>query len=329
MIKFDIKIILKKQYFFSFVLATLSFIAAKSLQKVGVENYYYEKASTFSKEDGYFDLLNPNNISMLPMGIESFSSISFLDSTILICLQEESGSLVLLDSYSNKVLSPLNLNLPDKIIDFSSIDSTIILVDDKMQVHFLSSPYDSSSIESTTDILSDWKSAATCVHESTKRLFILSESNLDSENPINNSVYTYSLAKRKLSEKSLFDISVSEIELFAMENNISIPEKVINQLDTAFELIFNPCAIAVHPKTNEIYVLSAKNRSIVIYNQFGEIINLVFLDEKQFSNPTAMTFHSSGDILISNSDLMSPAIVRCKWNRLFLKNPGSNLLLSR
>ena len=45
----------KKQYFFSFVLATMSFIAARSLQKVGVENYYIKKATNFQKEDGYFD----------------------------------------------------------------------------------------------------------------------------------------------------------------------------------------------------------------------------------------------------------------------------------
>lgn len=317
------------QYFFSFVLATLSFIAAKSLQEVGVENYYYDKATTFSKEDGYFKLSSPSKITMLPMGVESFSGISFLDSLVLICLQEESGSIVLLNLNNNNTSGPLNLNLPTKIIDFSCIDSSMILVDDKMQVHFLSPPYDSSSLVTDNNVLCEWKSAATCIHASTKRLFILSKSNLENENPISNSVYTYSLSKRKLNEKSLFDISVNEIEAFALQNNISLSTKAINQLDTTTELIFNPCAIAVHPKTNEIYVLSSENRSIVIFDQFGKIINLVFLDEKQFSNPTAMTFHSTGDILISNSDLMSPAIVRCKWNRLFRKNPGNRLVLHK
>ena len=94
------------------MLATLSFIAAKSLQKVGVENYYYEKATTFLKEDGYFNLIQPERISQLPMGIESFSDITFLDSTILICLQKDKNSLILFDLYSNQVSSPLNINLP-------------------------------------------------------------------------------------------------------------------------------------------------------------------------------------------------------------------------
>jgi hypothetical protein len=309
---------LKKQYFFSFVLATLSFIAAKSLQKVGVDNYYYEKATTFLKEDGYLNLAQSDQISLLPMGIESFSDIAFLDSTILICLQEDKSSLVLFDLSSNQVSTPITINLPNKIIDFSRIDSTIILLDDQVQVHFLLPPYDSSSLVTENDILGNWKSAATCIHESTKRMFILTQNNLEIDNPISNSIYTYTISKRKLNEKALFDISISDLEMFAIENNIATPQNKFTDLsDSLSQLIFNPTAMAIHPKTNEIYILSSENRSIVVFNQFGEVQNLIFLDEKLVSNPKAMTFHPSGDLLISNSDLMSPAIVRLKWNKIF------------
>jgi len=309
---------LKKQYFFSFVLATLSFIAAKSLQKVGVDNYYFEKATTFLKEDGYLNLAQSDQISLLPMGIESFSDITFLDSTILICLQEDKSSLVLFDLSSNQVSTPITINLPNKIIDFSRIDSTIILLDNQVQVHFLLPPYDSSSLVTENDILGDWKSAATCIHESTKRMFILTQNNFDVDNPVSNSIYTYTISKRKLNEKALFDISISDIEMFAIENNIATPQNKFTDLsDSLSQLIFNPSAMAIHPKTNEIYILSSENRSIVVFNQFGEVQDLFFLDEKLVSNPKAMTFHPSGDLLISNSDLMSPAIVRLKWNKIF------------
>ena len=309
---------MKKQYFFSFVLATLSFIAAKSLQKVGVDNYYYEKATTFLKEDGYLNLAQSDQISLLPMGIESFSDIAFLDSTILICLQEDKKSLVLFDLSSNQVSTPITINLPNKIIDFSRIDSTIILLDDQVQVHFLLPPYDSSSLVTENDILGNWKSAATCIHESTKRMFILTQNNLEIDNPISNSIYTYTISKRKLNEKALFDISISDLEMFAIENNIATPQNKFTDLsDSLSQLIFNPTAMAIHPKTNEIYILSSENRSIVVFNQFGEVQDLFFLDEKLVSNPKAMTFHPSGDLLISNSDLMSPAIVRLKWNKIF------------
>ena len=92
--------------------------------------------------------------------------------------------------------------------------------------------------------------------------------------------------------------------MFAIENNIATPQNKFTDLsDSLSQLIFNPSAMAIHPKTNEIYILSSENRSIVVFNQFGEVQDLFFLDEKLVSNPKAMTFHPSGDLLISNSDL--------------------------
>ena len=75
----------------------MSFIAARSLQKAGVENYYVKKATNFQKEDGYFDLQHPNSVRTLPMGVQPFSDVTLLDSTHLIGLDQESGSLFVYD----------------------------------------------------------------------------------------------------------------------------------------------------------------------------------------------------------------------------------------
>ena len=44
---------MKKQYFFSFVLALLSIVAAKSIEEIGIKTNYKKKATSFLKEDGY------------------------------------------------------------------------------------------------------------------------------------------------------------------------------------------------------------------------------------------------------------------------------------
>lgn len=136
----------KKQYFFSFVLATMSFIAARSLQKVGVENYYFKKASNFQKEDGYFDLQHPNSVQTLPMGIQPFSDIALLDSTHLLGLNQESGMMFVYDLNDYSVVPFLSWDMESKIRNISTLDSTLLLVDDAKHIHFLSSPYDSSSL---------------------------------------------------------------------------------------------------------------------------------------------------------------------------------------
>lgn len=320
---------MKKHYFFSFVLATLSFIAAKSLQEVGVENYYYQKATNFVKEDGYFDLVHPENVSNLPMGVNAFTDFVFMDSTHLICLDNQVGGVLVYDVISNKSQGYLSTDIDAKITEVAKIDSTIILVDEKMDLHFLLPPYDSTSI--TTESLKDksWISSGMCLHEQTKRLFFVAETNV--ENDIQNySIYSYNLNQRKLNERALFEIKPEEIELFAISNNIQLPINRIDEIgDTVQNFTFNPDVIAVHPKTNEIYVLSSADRSLAVYNQFGQVVNYTVLNEEIYVNPQAMTFYPNGDLLLTNSDLKNPSIVRIKWNKLFQSKENHGLIFGR
>lgn len=329
MFNFDENSNLKKQYLFSFVLATLSFIAAKSLQEVGVERYYQQKATHFEKEDGYFDLVHPESVTNLPMGVNAFTDFVIMDSTHLICLDDQVGGVLIYDLTSNKSQGYLPTGIDSKITEVTKIDSTIIIVDEKMDMHFLFPPYDSSSI--ITESLKDksWISSGMCLHESTKRLFFVAETAI--ENEIQNySIYTFNLNHRKLNNRPLFEIRPEEIELFAIANNIPIAaQQIAENGDTIRGFNFIPEVIAVHPKTNEIYVLSNSVRSLAVYNQFGQVVNFTMLDEEIFTNPKAMTFYPNGDLLLTNSDLKNPSIVRVKWNKLFQSKANHGLIFGR
>ena len=317
---------MKKQYFFSFVLATLSFIAAKSLQEAGVENYYHQKASHFVKESGYFDLVHPESVTNLPMGVNAFTDFVIMDSTHLICLDDQIGGILVYDMVSNKSQGYLPTGIDSKITEVTKIDSTIILVDDRMDLHFLLPPYDSTSI--TTESLREksWISSGMCLHEQTKRLFFVAESDIENEVQ-NHLIYTFNLNQRKLSERPLFEIKPEDIELFAISNNITLPSNRLDENgDTVDVFSFKPDVIAVHPKTNEIYVLSTIDRSLAVYNQFGQVVNFTTLNEELFSQPKAMTFFPNGDLLLTNSDLKNPSVVRVKWNKLFQSKASHGLI---
>ncbi|MEY3845583.1 MAG: hypothetical protein RL293_2005, partial [Bacteroidota bacterium] len=163
----------KKQYFFSFVLATMSFIAARSLQKVGVENYYVKKANNFQKEDGYFDLQHPNSIQTLPMGVQPFSDVTLLDSTHLIGLDQESGSMFVYDMDDNSVSPFLPWDLGSKICNISTVDSTLLLVDDAKHIHFLRAPYDAASLTTLNLENEQFEAVSVCFHQESHRLFLM------------------------------------------------------------------------------------------------------------------------------------------------------------
>jgi hypothetical protein len=325
-----VEIMNKKQYFFSFVLATMSFIAARSLQKAGVENYYVKKATNFQKEDGYFDLQHPNSVRTLPMGVQPFSDVTLLDSTHLIGLDQESGSLFVYDMDANSVSPFLPWDLGSKIRNISTVDSTLLLVDDAKHIHFLSAPYDAASLTTLNLENEQFEAVSVCFHQESHRLFLMTSNEERTEGYSSSSVYAYNLNQRKLNVQPLFSISGEDIEAFAIQNNLIAPHSDLSIVDDTLETMnFTPSAIAVHPKTNEIYVLSRADHSLVVFNQFGEIVNFTSLDKTTFSDPSAMTFKKSGDLVITDGNLMNPTVIQVKWNKLFQSKAGHGLIFGR
>lgn len=72
---------------------------------------------------------------------------------------------------------------------------------------------------------------------------------------------------------------------------------------------FNPSEIAVHPKTNDIYVLEGKNPKLMILDSLGNLKTVYKLDEINFPQPEGMTFSEDGDLYISNESSNGPATI--------------------
>lgn len=72
---------------------------------------------------------------------------------------------------------------------------------------------------------------------------------------------------------------------------------------------FNPSEIAVHPETNEIYVLEGKNPKLLILDAKGTLKKVYKLDEINFPQPEGMTFSEDGELYISNEAVTGPATI--------------------
>ena len=67
-------------------------------------------------------------------------------------------------------------------------------------------------------------------------------------------------------------------------------------------MAFNPSALAIHPITNELYVLSASERMIVVYE--GDVVKQVLLlSPDEFYKPEGLDFLSNGDMVICNEGM--------------------------
>lgn len=62
----------------------------------------------------------------------------------------------------------------------------------------------------------------------------------------------------------------------------------------------NPSAIAVHPVTDDIFVLSSKDHLLYVFDRSEEVRGIYPLSKRQFEQPEGITFLEDGTMFISN-----------------------------
>lgn len=103
-----------------------------------------------------------------------------------------------------------------------------------------------------------------------------------------------------------FDVKGRAIYSYDLETEtfLEAPSFVILKKDlervVGKEFRFKPSGLAVHPRTGELYVLSANDRAIIVFNADGSPKNLTRLKRKNFPQPEGIAFFPDGTLFIAN-----------------------------
>lgn len=114
-------------------------------------------------------------------------------------------------------------------------------------------------------------------------------------------VYAYDLAKGELLETPALLIDREEIQKRVETGDKGLAEKLAEFFDPKLaDDAFAPSGIAVHPATNEIYILSSVGKLLVIVSNSGKILHLEPLDPAIFQQPEGICFDQDGTLYISS-----------------------------
>jgi hypothetical protein len=298
----------------SVVLATLSFLATKEFESFGIERFYEHQARYFKKEAGYFDVSHPDPFSR-QSAFYQLHRFAALDSTHWLykpqcCLR----GLVFQSIDSNKVLNVNPLPESKEVVDFIHVDSLLYLIDEDMDVYQSYFPYDSLNTFQVSQNKPIWESSALCFHKPTKRIIFCAAK--DGEEGRQRALYYYSLTKKRYHEEPIFYFDADEVLAFLERNNLFKSQVGQRKIQKNLPEVL-PNAIAVHPKTNDFYMLSSKERMLMVFSPFGEILDVTQLEDNVYMNPTDLYFNDQGDLFIANENNDCISLVKLPWNRLW------------
>ncbi len=125
-----------------------------------------------------------------------------------------------------------------------------------------------------------------CFDPVTNKLLVAckDESGIQDEKKSTRAVYAFDIANNNLSDQPYMLIHKKDFEKIADE-----------------KLEFNPSAIAVHPVTHDIYLLSTKDtKCMAVYSHDGKLKDFQLIDKDLMPQPEGMCFSPDGKLYISS-----------------------------
>ena len=304
--------------YFSFIVGLLSFISVKEIQKVGEEHYHFIQAHAHTTKGDYnFD--QPIQIVHLPFELREISGLVALSETEIACIQDENGIIFVYDLENDTIVRHYNFGGNGDYEGLTIVDSTFYVLRSDATLHEIQFPWDSTSVQQTKLSIPTKNNEGLCYDKKDNRLLVAPKSKLGKGQMLKDLrvIYAIDIASKSMGNEPLFTIQLSEIESFAKQKNIPLPQKLTKQVaDSISALKFLPSCLAVHPVTDEIFVISAVDYSLAIFKKDGKLLHYQRLDPTIFNKAEGITFLDNGDLLITNEGQMGlPSLVRINWEK--------------
>lgn len=252
-----------------------------------------------------YNLKQENQTIVLPSELREVSGITVVDSKTLACVQDEEGFIFIYDLKQQEIKQKIRfagsgdyegIALVRKDMYVLRSDATLFRIQNYQSVK--------RSIDSIATGIPNKDNEGLCFDQKNNRLLIGSKSKIAKGSEFKNlrTIYAFDLKQNKLKEEPLYTYDINSIKEFAAKNDIQLPTRASkkNPIEQEAALKFQLSAIYIHPKSNLLYVLSASDYYLFVFNDLGEIIHLEVLNPQKFNKAEGIAIMPNGDLYISN-----------------------------
>src|SRR5690554_2724687 len=245
-----------------------------------------EKTGIYDNADYTFS--RPDKVYELPSILREISGHTLAAANTVLCVQDELGGVFEYDLLTDEIK---NIYRFTDVGDFEGItlkgDEVYVLRSDGMIFHF--NYKNRKSIQTVMLSINAMNFESLTYDKSSDKFLVVSKDAVI--NTPESTRIVYGIAENDFHKPKVYrEINVPELNHF-------IKTKIMDGKSDNIE--FNPSDIAVHPITKDVYVLSANDRVLAIYNERG--LKSVFpLPAEVYYKPEGISFYENGDMLISS-----------------------------
>ena len=253
-----------------------------------------------------YDLSHPVNEYDLPHSLREISGITFYSNHRLACIQDEKGKIYIYSLKKGEVKESVDFGPDHDYEAIAQVNDTFYVLHSTGTL-FGVTGFDTDSQQTTrydTFLKKENNTEGLCYDEMTHSLLIACKGvSHKKEKADIKEIYAFDLLTKDLSSKPVYRIKLDDLAKYMRDHQVEMPK---TDNENAF---FEPSEIAVHPQTNDIYILSSVGKMIIVMDREGNIRDVALLDPAIAAHPEGMTFSKNGTLYISSEGKGSKKVI--------------------
>ena len=263
-----------------------------------------------------YDLERPDLNLTLPSVLKEISDVAVLSESEVACVQDERGIIFVYNIKSKRITDEVRFAPKGDYEGLAIADSKLFVLRSDGLLYELSSLKHHPSVQTYELHLPFAESEALCLDARHDRLLIAPKSREQTgKGKDTRPIYAFDLRKRAPVAEPAFEISVLDIRHFAKHHDLPVPRRIKKDGESLHTVLrFMPSAIAVHPVTGDVFMLSSVDHVLVSCTESGNITGYALLEASLFRQPEGIAFFPNGDMLIANEAAgKEPTLLLFRW----------------
>ena len=262
---------------------------------------------------------HPDAVFELPKSLSEISGLTLLDDRHLGAIHDESDKLFVIDLAKGEVKEKHDIGRERDYEGIERVGSEIYVLSSGGVIYEIrdwpNNKRISEKYETNLDMGHDTEGLA--YDAVSRRLLIACKEYPGKGMKGYKAIYAFDLANKKLIPEPLFKIDLVQADEAAKTGRVGPAgiKKEVSWWKRKKEI--KPAALAVHPLTGQLFVISSTKRRLIILNTDGSLAAAFKLPKKHFAQPEGMAFLPNGDLFISNeqANRKSATLLRFNYRR--------------
>lgn len=245
-----------------------------------------------TNEKTAYDFDHPEKTYVLSDSLKEVSGLTFFNKNMLACVEDEHGLVYVFDLEEGHIKRKILLQEFGDFEGIARVGKRIYLLRSDGTLFVRSTKLKDKKVEQFDLQLPSENYECLFFDQQKNRLLVVSRETNQDENGV--PVYAFNLQTKQLEQAPVLKLRLNKAE--------------------RDRYIFAPSELAFHPVTGELYVLSAADHALFVFDEKGNAKWTQALNPTVFNKPEGMVFAKNGDLYISNEgQTEKPTIQKFLW----------------